>query len=158
MLRPFLAVLLIPGCTPGDDDVVDTSACEDGDPSLLVGTGFSAFEPTEPGATLSLIHGPQGGYHLDIGLAATGLPSTDRVAVHLVGTIDGEVLADQTPYVTFRCDSSEARYEAWGQRLIFDAEPLDLHRQTAVITATLSLPDRDLTATTQVVIDDPDLP
>lgn len=130
--------LLLSAC--GDEVVHDTAsgdACLAGPtPTLTVGKGELGYEAVDGDASAELIHGPQGGYHIYIALQATDMdPSTDWL-VSMTGTVDGELLAEGSRYVTMRCNPSVSALQAWGLYLIFDAQPEELHGRSAVVEVT----------------------
>lgn len=45
--------------------------------SLAIGTGITAYESIDDGAALTLVMGPQGGYHVDITFRACGIVPMD---------------------------------------------------------------------------------
>lgn len=60
--------------------VLGLAGCGAEEPSFFeVGTGESTFEPLDEGATVPLIHGPQGGYHVWLGVRHRGLGPGDVV-------------------------------------------------------------------------------
>lgn len=72
--------------TPRDGGSTDaaTSAdasTEDAPPtagtSLAIGTGITAYEAIDDGAELTLVMGPQGGYHVDVAFRACGVAAMD---------------------------------------------------------------------------------
>ncbi|MBW2255386.1 MAG: hypothetical protein JRI25_12425 [Deltaproteobacteria bacterium] len=86
MQKRWLLVLVLSGCPTPDD-------CFEDLPIVEIGTGDDAFEPLEDGAPLTMVHGPQGGWHLlvssrvshttesvDIGLTVTDVPSSVEVS------------------------------------------------------------------------------
>jgi len=81
-----------------DDDTTGTHACHDGPLELSVGTGAIMFEPLSTGSPVTIVHGPQGGWHIDIAGEVTG--TTDIVEVASVITLasSGDAIAgDQQP-------------------------------------------------------------
>lgn len=109
---------------PGDDDDATTTDADPclppGEPTLEIGIGLSGFEPIEPGGAFPLIHGPQGGYHLEIGLHATNLAedATGLFRGEIVGRVEG--MPDDAvayPYLDLRC-VREYR-ESYGTLLVF---------------------------------------
>jgi hypothetical protein len=100
-----------PACLPGDD------------PTLTIGLGLGEYTPIPDGGEFPLVHGPQGGYHLEIGLLATHLDASDLVVGHLEGTLDGEPFAAADPWLDFRCDNVHGGLAAYGSRLIYEATP-----------------------------------
>lgn len=61
--------------TPFDADPLDAPATSG--TSLAIGTGITAYEPIDDGAELTLVMGPQGGYHVDITFRACGIVPMD---------------------------------------------------------------------------------
>ncbi|MFK7927062.1 MAG: hypothetical protein AB8H79_02655 [Myxococcota bacterium] len=101
-MRTMLALLMLAGCS-GEDP------CVDGDSSLTIGTGETAFEALE-GEVLAHF-GPQGGYHLFGSLQASGLWDGGNSAV-LRGT---------TPRVQFRATAGDHEAGYGPRARTFDA-------------------------------------
>ena len=97
-----------PLCAPGPD------------PTLEIGLGLDGYTPIPEGGTVPLVHGPQGGWHLEIGLFATHLAADDLVAATLEGSVQGRILAAQDPWVDLRCRADGTGLQSWGTRLIYD--------------------------------------
>ena len=97
------------------------------------GLGLDGYSEIPEGGDLPLVHGQQGGFHLEIGLAATHLDASALVTGRLVGTIDGEVYAEVAPWLDFRCE--DGMQVSWGTRLIYDATPSFLDGRETEITA-----------------------
>ncbi|MFT7520468.1 MAG: hypothetical protein ACI9MC_002617 [Kiritimatiellia bacterium] len=91
---------------------------------LTLGTGdqsYRALDPADP--TYSLVHGPQGGWHVVIGMEAAGLDATQIATADLVGTIGGAELArNDDAWLTFQCDADARTLRAWNTFLIYDVE------------------------------------
>lgn len=114
------------GCVPGDT------------PTLEVGGGTGGFQPIADGGDIGLVHGPQGGFHLEIGLRATHLDTSDLVTGSLVGTIDGEVFAAAEPWLDFRCNvdaAPDGALESWGTLLVYGSTPDFLDGKVTVVDA-----------------------
>lgn len=97
---------------------------------VTIGTGEQDFVPLDEEApTWDLVHGPQGGWHVLVGLQATGLNATEIVVSEMVGTLNGEEVArNDSAWLTFRCDAEVNRLESWNTFLILRVEdhcPLD---------------------------------
>ncbi len=92
-----------------------------GDPTLQIGLGVGTFTPIVAGE-MPLIHGPQGGWHLEIGLLATGIDASDLIVGRLQGTVDGEPIAVNAPWLDMRCDEAAGGLISWGTRLIYPTE------------------------------------
>lgn len=97
--------------------------CEPGnDPTLEIGLGVGGFTPLAPGEPMPLIHGPQGGWHLEIGLRATHLDADDLLTGSLEGFVDGERIATSAPWLDMRCDEVAGGLVSWSTRLIYPTE------------------------------------
>ena len=131
----WVGLTLLGGCSGG---APTSEACEPGaEPTLTIGLGVGGFTPIEDGE-FPLVHGPQGGFHLEIGLSATHLDTSDLVTGHLEGTIDGVLYASADPWLDFRCDEAQGSLISWGTRLIYDATPEFLDGQVTTVTAEVS--------------------
>ncbi len=127
----FFALVVAPGCTPGE-------GCEpgDGDPTLELGKGVTEYEPMDAGdGRLEVIHGPQGGYHVEIGFEATYLDASADWTIALTGEA-GDASASSTPFVTMQCNRQTGTLQSWGHLLIWDREGPELDGRAATITAT----------------------
>lgn len=148
-------------CAPAADSGDVTSPadpCRAGpEPTLEIGQGETLYEPLPDGVPeVTLVHGPQGGYHVLLALRARYLEPDQRVLAHLVGTVEGARLAESQPYLAFRCNGQTDALEAWNLYLIFDARPEDLDGR--VVTVDASLTDAlgtTVSATRDLLIDDP---
>lgn len=87
------------------EDSADESRCEPGpQPTLEIGTGELSFSPLpSSGGRLELVQGPQGGIHAIVAFRARWLDSSAPVVTRIVSEVDGEILADVVPYLSFRC-------------------------------------------------------
>lgn len=109
----------------GDDDddtvVADDDPCvPPGEPTLEIGIGLAGYESIEPGGRFPLIHGPQGGYHLELGLRATNLvgESGELLRGEIIGRVDGmDADAEAFPYLDLRCVRDYR--ESYGTLLVF---------------------------------------
>ena len=62
-----MLVALLGACSShGGDSASDAARaeCETAAPTAVVGTGEYAWEPLEPGNEITMVHGPQGGWHI----------------------------------------------------------------------------------------------
>jgi len=150
----FGAALACTGCT------ADPLGCspDGGEPQVTVGKGLDSYhELQEGGRELELVHGPQGGFHVDLAVRALHLDSTEQLEGELVGILAGEVRAESFPYVDLRCNGSEGTLDSWALRLIWDASPADLDGQ--LVTVQVELTDvggRTVSASeADVLIEDP---
>lgn len=125
------------------DKAPEPGGCQLGaEPTLEIGLGIGEYAPVPDGGELPLVHGPQGGYHLEIGLQATHIDASTLVTGHLEGTIDGRRYAEIDPWLDFRC--GDDALSSWGTRLIYDAEPEFLDGKTTTVAAEVT----DLEGTT----------
>lgn len=128
------AALLLAGvaCDSGDP-------CRPGDePTLEIGNGDRGWTAAAPDSEQPLIHGPQGGVHLVIGLKATQLDAVDLATAELTGSIGGQLLAQSAPWLQFECTGDGSAQLATDINLIYDADPADLDGQTTDITAVVT--------------------
>jgi len=118
---------------------------------LEIGTGERAFEPLDPNdPVFELVYGPQGGWHVVLAFAATGLRFRENQSLfgaigvgEFVGEIDGEVVARESDvWVNFECDRGRRAYTSRNTFLIFDVpDPAPLHRAALDVYATILDPD-----------------
>ncbi len=126
------------------------------EPTLTIGTGETAFEAVSSGDGLELVHGPQGGYHTYIGLAATFLDPSATWLTVITGTLSGEVLAQSDPLLTMRCNGAAGQLQSWGTLLIWDAQPADLDDQPITVAAEITdAAGTTVSTTIELAIDDP---
>ena len=125
--RPETSTETLDPCAPSDD------------PTLEIGLGYVGYEALEAGGTFPLIHGPQGGYHLEIGLFATGVDAEDLVSGAMRGFVDGEELASAFPRLDLRC--VQTGRESYGTLLVYNAQPEDLDGKETLITVSVTMSD-----------------
>ena len=153
----LLPLLLLLGC-PNTKDTAEMDGCETGPtPTLRIGTGEYEFVPLEDvNHELELVHGPQGGYHLLIGLEARFLDASELMAGTMSGSIDGVELAQSSPWLQLRCNGQTETLQSFGSFLIYDAEPEDLHRRATHIEVEVrDLAGNTASAEADVTIVDP---
>lgn len=116
-----------------------------GDPWVELGTGTSAWEPIDDGDSVSLVHGPQGGWHVDATLWFGGFgPAGVTVAYEAVNTD-----AERVSFVT-RAEFIEANVleadEGWhrvGDRIVFEiSEPEQVIDTELILRVTAALGDQ----------------
>ena len=168
-MSKLLATLLLIGCAadkPSDtgSESDESPAVEDpclpsDTPTLEVGHGELGFESLGDGTVKSeLIHGPQGGYHNNIAISATGLDGNHHWTVELEGWIGNNRVGHTFPIAKMRCNRADNALQAWSLLLIWDAVPADLHGQTADIIATTEDPQGTrVSAEQSLIIWDPEL-
>lgn len=158
---PRAWVLLLAGCvnTPQDSGVESEPCLPGPAPTLEIGKGELAHVPVNEGGLQSeLVHGPQGGYHVNVSLEATHLDASEPWDTELVGTIEGDVVGQSFPYANMRCNQSVPALQTWGLLLIWDAQPEDLHGKHAVVDVrVIDAAGVEVTATTEIEIWDPTL-
>lgn len=160
--HPLLCLLLAACSGPdGEDTAVDTDPCAPpGAPTLTIGKGYTGFEAIGEGEPFPLIHGPQGGFHLEIGLFSTNLNADDLITGVVTGTIDGEVWAESFPRLDMRCVKGAALgdgQESYGTLLVAFPGflPDFLDGKTTTITATVTdLDGVEVSAESSFVIED----
>lgn len=159
----MIALLLLACSKPSDTAAGDSAApaadpCEPGpDPELVIGVGEAGYEPLVEGDPVELVHGPQGGYHVTLALAGRFLDASDKWALTMSGTVDGELWGQTVPYADARCNEDEGRLEAWNLLLIWDdgIPPEQLDGQYAEVeVAVVDAAGTEITATTALTIDD----
>jgi len=141
-----------------DDSSDPASPCSPGggEPKLEIGHGETAYLPLEPGGSLELIHGPQGGVHVLVALQAAYIDASDEVVASFRGYIDGEQLGASFPFLNMRCNEAEGGVQSWNTFLIWDAQPEDLHLQTVHIEVELTdASGLVLNASKEAVLHDP---
>ena len=132
------------GCSEDFPSKQKMDPCKEGpSPTLTVGHGEHDFMPLLGIDTrVELIHGPQGGFHTNIALQAQYIDPTSSYRLLLEGTVGGDSLGYTVPLVEFDCVEDGTRLESTGSFLIWDAQPEQLHGESAAITATLIDPHR----------------
>lgn len=96
----IFALLACTDDTTGDADADDTGlagGCFSRPASVEVGGGALAFEPVAEGAELTMVHGPQGGWHVLASARFTGV--NPIVSIHYTiaaGSAEGPIVADNT--------------------------------------------------------------
>jgi hypothetical protein len=160
-MRAFHLVLLLCACAgdkTGSSGSSPTTGSEDpcepnGDPTLDIGLGLTGYEAAEDGSPFPLIHGPQGGFHLEIGLFATGIAADDLLSGEIHGYIDGDELASAFPRLDLRCVRTGR--ESYGTLLVYNSTPDFLDGKTTVIEASVTDSDGTVvTAEASFVIED----
>jgi hypothetical protein len=95
-------------CVAASSELDEECACEA--PSIVIGSGATAYEPLAEGSPLTMVHGPQGGWHM-LGSAqfANLLPI---VAIHYTITVvaDGTVISDNNYRVQMVRDATCSGY------------------------------------------------
>lgn len=136
-MRSALTLLLSGLCFGCAEEEPPGDPCLPGEaPTLRLGTGELAYEALpEDDAALEVIHGPQGGVHVLIGLAATYADASALWTAHLTGRIDGALAAEAFPYLEARCNGAAGELQTWGTLLVWELPPESLDGATAEIDA-----------------------
>ncbi len=120
----FLSSLLILSACGG------SPACESGEPTLVLGIASDnglVFTPLADGDTLHLEHGPQGGAHLPLAIATTGVAPRDELWLVLDGEVPSEWVQslelEQADFgeaygVRVRCMVQDDEARDWGFNLV----------------------------------------
>lgn len=93
-MRPFgLILLVMAGCSAGKDSGGPGGDCSD--LTLEAGEGAFAFEVREDGDAITMVHGQQGGWHVDIAGSVTGASSKVNVVATMVESNQQVMLAGE---------------------------------------------------------------
>ncbi len=165
----FLPLIILLGWSKKSGEATDTGESEavvvedpclpQDEPTLEVGHGELAFASLGDGTEASeLIHGPQGGYHTNIALSATGLDASHHWTVELEGWIGNELVGHTFPIAKLRCNRAEEALQAWSLLLIWGAQPAEIHGQTAdILVTTQDSSGTKVSAEQSLIIWDPSL-
>lgn len=130
-------------------------------PRLEVGTGellYSSLDPDKP--EWDLVHGPQGGWHVLVGLDAAGFPLNEVVVAKMFGRVDGEVVAgNDSAWLSFECNEDTRTLQTVNTFLIFapGEDHCSLHEQTLEVEVEAeSAGGETIVATTTGEIVDPE--
>jgi len=111
---------------PVEGDLAKQCRCEEG--SVAPGTGEESFEALSDGDDLVLVHGPQGGWHVEAGLQTSNLLSVIRFEARLEDA-EGRTLTTPT-FSRLEVDRpTPCVGESWDHNLFID--PVVLSGETA---------------------------
>ena len=82
-------------------------------------------------------------HHSNIAVRARHIDPDAAYNLVLTGSIDGEVMAETVPWLSFRCNRSAEALQSTGSLLIWDAEPEELHGRVAQVHAQLYDPAQE---------------
>ena len=134
-----LPALLLLGCGDGGADHTGFDGCEPNDsPTLVLGSGMERFESDVPDHEVTLVHGAQGGFHIEMALRATGADTSDLVTARIDGFIDGEKLASSAPWIQLRCNPETNTQDAWALILQYDSTPPELDGKLTEVSVTVT--------------------
>lgn len=86
-----------------ETDVVETDETDPGDPCLAsptvlrVGSGETELVPVAPGATVEMVNGPQGGWHVNVSVEVDNTPQLVVLEVTVTDNDSGTVVTDGDP-------------------------------------------------------------
>lgn len=153
-MRTLPWLLLLAGCPA---DPADPCA-EGGDPAAEVGDGREgAFVPFAEGTPIDVVWGPQGGFHVELGVKAVNLPGTrpgratfyqGAALAFLADDADTQV-ADAVMYLRFTCERAHDAQVSTGNAMPLWAEsPDELGGEAIRVELTLTSDDGDTLAAT----------
>jgi hypothetical protein len=110
------------GGESGVEDSVDDGPCA-GDARVEIGDGTDPFVPIAEGASVTMVHGPQGGWHMLAGVRVTN--TDDIVSIHYtIHTVpDGVPVSDNNYRVQLR-DEGNCQGTYWNMYGYLDASAL----------------------------------
>ncbi len=128
-----------------------------GDPWVELGTGAAAWEPLQDDASVELVAGSQGGWHIDVGLWFGGFgPSGIELVYEAVG-VDAERISFVT-YAEVYETSVLAADDGWyrvGDRVVLDvASPDEIVGETIIVRVTAALGDQTWSDERRVIVVD----
>ena len=146
----LLTVALVVGCggaTPSDEP---PPACfPDRAPALEIGDGEVGFVPA---TEVELVHGPQGGEHITLGLKLTGFEATAPLSASVEGRVDGERMGSVQVALTTECSLEHEALIAAGVRLIWDSTAEVANRDVEVLARVTNGDGETLEATTTLFV------
>lgn len=103
--------------------------------TLALGTGTTAYTPLAPGASVELVAGSQGGWHLDVTVRSTGLPAEGVVLSYDALRTGGSVAWPVSAVTSERSVLPTA--DGWDR--VGDRVVLDIPSADAIVGATVDL-------------------
>lgn len=124
--------------------------------SLAIGTGITAYEPIEDGAELTLVMGPQGGYHVDVTFRACGIvPMDARLRVDGFDAETGREVAFEIDRILTERRVRLGDDGCWtrvGDLLVFDVlTPVEIVGREVRVEARVVAEDGTTASTTRVI-------
>ncbi|MBX2799631.1 MAG: hypothetical protein KTR31_18280 [Myxococcales bacterium] len=154
-MRAFLSSFVMIGLAACGGQV-DHPACRgsSGVPTLQIGHGLGQFAHIPNRGDMTLVHGPQGGRHLELGLLATFLSADELVSGTISASLTGTVKQTERVerWMDFRCDPVAEGLVSVGNRLILDDDTKGVFDGTvADITVTVRDLDGVLVSASKLV-------
>jgi hypothetical protein len=97
-----MLLALLGACSPdgqdtaGDDRPVD---CETADPTAVIGTGEYEWESLSPGDEITMVHGPQGGWHILGSVRIDAMYENVEIHYTITDVPSGHVVSDNNYFV-----------------------------------------------------------
>ena len=142
-------VLAMSGCSEADSEP----------PWIELGAGLDSFRSLSEGDPLSLVHGSQGGWHIDLALRFGGFGPD---GVHLSYSASDPESGDELSFVTEALLQErlvhpfEQGWERVGDRVVFDVDDADeVIDEEILIEVVLSYEDEQRSDSQRVVVVDP---
>ena len=91
----FVTVLVLNACTPTTQDTsLEDSTCTLNAPLVHIGSGEQTFEYLEPEAPVTMVHGPQGGWHILGSLRIEHIQDVVEIAFQIFDVDSGIMISD----------------------------------------------------------------
>ena len=97
-----MLLALLGACSShGGDSASDAARaeCETAAPTAVIGTGEYAWEPLEPGTEITMVHGPQGGWHILGSVRIDGMYENVEIRYTITDVPSGQVVSDNDYFV-----------------------------------------------------------
>lgn len=125
--------------------------------ALTIGHGLGEFIPLAD-QPAELLHGPQGGVHITLGIRCIGLEVSRFGDVWLHGEIAGRIVADHPQGAVLTCDEDTGVAEGLWLSMVFEVGPEVVHGQRLDMEITVTDDvGTTVTAQAQTLVLDPEL-
>ncbi len=97
-----MLLALLGACSSTDGESshdVASADCEAAEPSAVIGTGEYAWEPLSPGDEVTMVHGPQGGWHILGSVRIDGMYENVEIHYTITDVPSGHVVSDNEYFV-----------------------------------------------------------
>jgi hypothetical protein len=118
----FTLLFLLAGCAGGENEPSEDPNLE---PWLELGAGLYAYEELEDGDSIELVHGFQGGWHVDMSLRFGDFgPGGIQLTYQATDSSSGDLISyvTQTTLRDSQVDAVDTGWERYGDRIVFDIE------------------------------------